>query len=211
RGAVTTYTYGYQDDTSSSEKRGLLTKIAYSVPSGSNILDPADVSLVYDNLGNRTWMTDGMGNTSYAYDPLSRMTSETRQFNDTLNEAPMTNNRFQIGYTYSISGLKSYTDPYGEEIAYTADRVGRLKEVTGTSFAGVTSYASNPEYRAWGALKHLEYGNGFRMDETFDNRLQAASFKIDNPSDSNNPLFDKTYQYYSDGALKLADENDNLF
>src|SRR6185503_18507490 len=140
-----------------------------------------------------------------------RMTSETRQFNDTLNEAPMTNNRFQIGYTYSISGLKSYTDPYGKEIAYTADRVGRLKEVTGTSFAGVTSYASNPEYRAWGALKHLEYGNGFRMDETFDNRLQAASFKIDNPSDSNNPLFDKTYQYYSDGALKLADENDNLF
>jgi hypothetical protein len=108
REAVTTYTYGYQDDTSSTEKRGLLTKIAYSSPDTTNIPDPADVSFVYDSLGNRTSMTDGMGNTVYAYDSLSRMTSETRQFNDTLTEAPMTNNRFQIIYAYSLSGLKSY-------------------------------------------------------------------------------------------------------
>jgi YD repeat-containing protein len=207
RGAVTTYTYGYQDDTSSSEKRGLLTKIAYSSPETTNIPDPADVSFVYDSLGNRTSMADGMGNTAYAYDSLSRMISETRDFNDSLPDGPLVNGNqvFQLSYTYSISGLKSYTDPYGKEIAYARDTVGRISTVTGSPFGGVTTYANNPAYRVWGAVKHLEYGSGYKMDKSFNNRLQPLHFTVDNPSDSLAPLFDVDYEYYNDGRTKLVD------
>jgi YD repeat-containing protein len=203
RGAVTAYTY---------DVRGLTTNLAWTVPNSSGIFDPADVTFAYDNVGNRTAMTDGAGNTAYVYDSLSQLTSETRQFSDTLVDAPLSSSRFQLSYTYAISGnLKSYTDPYGKEISYGLDRVGRTTSVTGTSFAGVTSYASNPSFRAWGGVKHFEFGNGFNLDQTYDNRLKSATFTVDNPSDSENAVFDKTYQYYADGRLKKVDENDNLF
>lgn len=92
-----------------------------------------------------------------------------------------------------------------KEIAYTNDKVGRLTKVGGTSFGNVTEYAKNPQYRAWGALKHLDYGNGFDIDVTYNNRLQAATFNLDNTGDSNPATFDKTYEYYNDGMLKLVD------
>src|SRR5258708_1365782 len=157
-------------------------------------------------------MSDGMGSTEYAYDELSELTSETRRFNDPLADAPMvgSSHGFQLTYTYGLSGqLKSYTDPYGKQISYTQDKIGRLNQITGTSFGDVTTYVSNPGFRDWGAMKHLDYGNGYQMDATYDNRLQAATFKIDNPSDSQVATFDKSYEYYADGKLKLADESAN--
>jgi YD repeat-containing protein len=195
RGAVTSYTYN---------SRGLLTGKGWTVPGGSGISDPADVSFGYDDAGNRTSMTDGLGSVAYAYDPLSRLISETRTFSDTLAEKPAGN--FNISYQYTVGSiLKSYTDPYGEEIESSHDKVGRLGSVTGSSFGGVTNYAHSPVYRGWGALKHLEYGSGFAADIGYNNRLQPVSYLLDNTGDSLPATFDRTYEYYSDGRLKLLD------
>ncbi|MGQ0541957.1 MAG: RHS repeat domain-containing protein, partial [Blastocatellia bacterium] len=201
RGAVTSYTY---ENNSGTPLRPLVTGIAWTVPGGSGIEDPADVSFTFDNLGNRTQMTDGLGTINYSYSPLSQLTSETRIFTETLPNKPTGN--FNISYEYTIGGaLKSYSDPYGEEIEYAFDKRGRLDEVTGTSFGGVTSYANNPGYRAWGALKHLEYSNGYEMDIEFDNRLRASEFLVQNATPTK--IFDRSYEYYADGRLKLADES----
>ncbi|HMS43785.1 MAG TPA: hypothetical protein PKE69_26380, partial [Pyrinomonadaceae bacterium] len=108
RGAITNYDYN---------GRGLLEEISYEVPANSNIPVPSDVNFSYDAVGNRTQMTDGLGNVVYEYNQLSQMTAETRQFNDTLADAPLSNNKFKIQYTYHLGGsLKSVTDPYNVTI-----------------------------------------------------------------------------------------------
>jgi uncharacterized protein RhaS with RHS repeats len=83
------------------------------------------LSYGYDAAGNRTSMTDSLGCTSYTYDRLSRMTSETRTFTG-LGTYP-------INYQYNLAGeMTSITDPFGAQMSYnrdasyTRDAAGRL-------------------------------------------------------------------------------------
>ncbi|MCO6511726.1 MAG: DUF4157 domain-containing protein [Aridibacter famidurans] len=200
RGATTTYTY---------EERGLVSDIDYSVPQGSSIQVPPSVEFEYDAAGNRTEMTDGMGTVTYAVSELSQLVSETRAFNETLADAPLSNNSYKLEYTYTLGGqLKSLKDPFGQRFDYAHDETGRLVSVTGaTAFGGVTDYADNPGYRAWGALKHLEFGNGTEADITFDNRLRPASYSLTDGGSTDH--IDKTYSYYTDGNLKYIQDGIN--
>ncbi len=198
RGATINYSY---------DNRGLTTQVSTTSPNPSVIPVTPTVTMSYDNLGNRIQMTDELGTQSYEYNQLSQLTAETRSFTDSLPNAPLANNSFKIQYSYTLGGqLKSLTDPYNQQINYSHDKIGRLNSVTGSSFAGVTNYAANPQYRAWGGLKHFEYSNGINLDATFNNRLQVDSFKILHPTDTTKKVFDKQYQYYSDGNLKFIGE-----
>jgi YD repeat-containing protein len=210
RGVVTSYTYGHADDGSSSEYRKFLTKIAYTVPSdGSGIADPADVAYSYDTAGNRTSMTDGHGSMAYSYNSLSQMTDETRTFNDYLNYAPISDHGFEIQYTYTLTGaLKSLTDPFGKEIDYTHDKAGRLSTVAGTtSVDGITTFANNPSYRAWGGLSHFEYGNGDYMNQSFNSKLAPTHFEL-RYSDTTTAM-DKDLSYYNDGSPSYSQDHKN--
>ncbi len=98
-------------------------------------------------------MSDGSGSVSYEFNQLSRMNSETRQFAGLAGS-------YKLTYEYQPAGsLKSITDPTNAKINYEIDKRGRTTAITGTSFAGVTQYASNIQYRAWNALKGMSYGN----------------------------------------------------
>ncbi len=200
RGASVNYTYN---------SRGLVGQISSTVPTGSTIPVAPTVAFAYDNIGNRTSMTDGLGSVAYEYNQLSQMTSETRQFSDTLANAPLANNSFRLEYDYTFSGqLKSLKDPYGQQFNYAYDKVGRLNSVAGaTAFAGITNYASNPGYNARGTLTALHYGNGVEMAITgFNNKLQATDFEIKKGATS---IIKKQYQFYNDGSLKFSkDLND---
>jgi len=213
RGVVTTYTYGYTDDSSSSEKNGHLTKIAYTVPSGSGILDPSDITYSFDALGNRTQMNDDAGSVDFAYDSLSRLTSETRHFSDSLSNAPIVDSvqAFRLSYTYTLTGqIKTYTDPYGQQITRAFDRRGRMTDISGSSFGGVTSYAATAKYRSWGGLKETNYGSGIHLGLTYNNRLLAEGYNLQDASDAE--IINKTYSYYTDGKLKyLHDLIDQRF
>ncbi|MFN0140530.1 MAG: hypothetical protein ACKVQW_10665 [Pyrinomonadaceae bacterium] len=151
-------------------------------------------------------MTDGLGTQTYGYNELSQMTAETRQFSDSLPNAPMTNNSFRLEYTYTLaSQLKSLKDPYNQQINYDFDKAGRLSSVTGAAYGGVSTYANNAGYRAWGGLKHLEYGNGTQIETAYNNRLQADHFEYTKVGVTT-PLLSKNYQYYADGKLKFVDD-----
>ena len=199
RGATTNYAY--------TDARGLLTGISYQKPTGSTTVpDTPSVSFEYDNTGNRKKMTDGLGTIDYAYTEFSQLKTETRIFNQT--HAPSgTNaiNNFPLTYEYTLSGqLKFIKDPYNDQIDYAHDRAGRLTAVTGSAFGGRTSYAHTPQYRAWGGLESLTYGNGTKMTLTFNNRLQADTFKL---TDTNlQTVMDKSYEYYADGKLRKLDD-----
>lgn len=187
RGASATFSYN---------ARHLVTGISYSAPSG--ITGTSAVSYGYDAAGNRTGMTDGSGNTTYQYNTISQLETETRSFNGLSGS-------FALSYTYNLAGqLQSVTDPFSSTINYGYDQVGRLNNITGTSFGGVTQYASNMKYRAWGALKHLNYGSTGSRDITYNNRLLPASYTVSG-------VMQKSYQYNNDGSLRYSQDISNGF
>ncbi|MGB7208366.1 MAG: VCBS repeat-containing protein [Pyrinomonadaceae bacterium] len=196
RGAATNYVYG--------DPRGLPTQINYTSPNPTQIPVTPTVNFTYDNLGNRTQMTDGMGSVAYAYDQLSHMTAETRQFSDSLTDPTVPVGGFKMEYFYGLGGqLKSYKDPYNRQFDFGFDKTGRSTSVGGTAYAGVTSYASNNQYRAFGAVKQLTYGNQTTATMTYNNRLQPMSYRL---NDATQTLFGKDY-FYTTGS---NNDNDGL-
>lgn len=134
------------------------------------------------------------------------MTSETRDFSDTGTGIP--DDTAALEYTYTLGGqLASYKLPFfsNRQVSYTFDKLGRLSSAAGTSSVGNVTYASNAEYRAWGVLKALDYGNGTEMNiGGFNNKLQATEFEVKKDSTQ---IIDKTYQFNSDGSVKFEDDN----
>jgi YD repeat-containing protein len=200
RGATTNYVYN--------DSRGLLTNINYGVPANSNIPVTPGVSFTYDNIGNRTSMTDGVGNMSYEYNQLSQMTAETRQFSDYLTDPTVPANGFRLEYNYTLGGqLKSYKDPYNRQFDFSFDKSGRNTSVNGTVYSGVTNYSSNLQYRAFGTVKQINYGNQTTATMTYNNRLQPNSYRL---MDGTQTLFGKDYSYTTgtnndnDGLLKKS-------
>jgi YD repeat-containing protein len=189
RDAVSTYSY---------DKRHLLTGINYSAPTG--ITPASNVVFAYDAARNRTSMTDGLGNTSYHYDQLSRLLSETRVFTNV--------GTFTLTYDYNLVGLlKKITDASNTTINYGYDHGGRLTAVTGSDIlvGGVSTYASSFQYRAWGALKQVAIGT-HTSSFTYNSVLRPTNFNI------SGGVVNQNYEYYGDGHLSFVhNTTDNNF
>jgi YD repeat-containing protein len=196
RGAVSHYDYN---------GRGLLEEVSWTVPTSSPIPVPDDVEYEYDALGHRTAMSDGSGSTAYVYDSLSRLTSEEKTFTGLSGS-------FTLAYEYTIGGqLKKITDPGGVPIDYAYDKIGRISSVTGsgTTYAGVTDYALNFVYRAWGATKSFDFGNSTSTTLDYNDRLQITSYAVSGLAKQVGTTYTSEaeggeYTYYPDGKLKFA-------
>jgi YD repeat-containing protein len=160
RGAVTTYNYN---------NRHLVTGVTH-VLSGTPMVSS---SYQYDAAGNRTRMDDGHGWQTYSYDVLSRMSSETRYFN-ALGAS------YTLNYpSYTQSGqLKTLTDPFGAQFYYGYDAAGQVISVTGSAYAGITSYATGVQYRAWGEVKAATFGDGMSQTTAYDGRMRPAQYRL---------------------------------
>ena len=198
RGAITTYVYNY---------RHLVKETHHTAPSGiTPAINPtATVTFAYDGAGNRKSMTDGLGSMSYSYNQLSRLTSETRTISDPANP-PVNGATRTISYDYNLVGeLTRITDPTNASIYYSYDSVGHLADstrglaVTGSAFGGVTTYASNIQYRAFNHVKSLTYGNSKVLTAAYDNRMSVSSFEVAG-------LLKKSYQRYADGAASFIQD-----
>lgn len=192
RGATATYTYN---------DRHLVATIAYDPPAG--VPDTPSVAFDYDAAGNRISMTDGLGSVGYTYDTLSQMTSETRIIDGV--------GTFPIVYEYHPTGqLKKITDPMNVSINYTYDSSGRTSTVTGsgTLYGGVSSYATNYKYRAWGALKQYSYGNSSQhlVSVAYTGRGQVSRYQATFNSPFATQSVTGQYQYGADGRLRSSTE-----
>lgn len=160
RGATTTFAYN---------NRRLVTSITYGVPAG--VAATPNVTLGYDAAGNRTSMTDGLGSVSYVYNTISQLTSETRTFTGVAGTYALT-------YGYNLGGeLNSVTNQWGAQVGYTYDKTGRPSSVTGSGYAGVSSYVSSFAYRAFG-VKQMSYSNGRTLSVQYDNRMRPTQWNI---------------------------------
>jgi YD repeat-containing protein len=194
--------YGYNG-------RNLVTSITYAVPAGSSIPVTANVSFGYDAAGNRTSMSDGSGSCSYSYDQLSRMVSETHHFNDLAGAS--TGGNYTIGYQYNLVGqVTSVSDPNdrSRDASYVYDSAARVTNINGAGYGGISAFANGIQYRAWGATKHVGYGNGLSADLQYNNRLQATQYLL---TKSGATVIGVQYQYTTsttsadnDGRLKFS-------
>jgi hypothetical protein len=191
-GAILTFTYNARHLV----KTIVNTKPVTSAPEGPNSISAVhfgtNTTFSYDAAGNRLSMSESIGgtfsgSTTYVYNKISRMTSETR----TMPE--VSGSPFLLSYSYNLAGqLKTLGDPFTGVVTYAYNKVGELTGVTGTGFHATPSQlASNMQYRAWGALKHAEYGDGATLNLEYNSRLLMTSY--------NNF---ETYEYFDDGKIK---------
>jgi YD repeat-containing protein len=219
RGVSTNYAY---------DQRHLLTGVTYTAPPGSQIPVPGAITYAYDAAGNRTFMSDGAGATSYYYDSLSRLSSESRTFTGFSGT-------YALSYSYNLANaLTVLSIPFrSQQIGYNYDAAGRLSGVTGSGFTAtqvvwpntytqnVTSFASNITYRAWGGRKSMTYGNTTSEQIAYNSRLQPTTYTLNNMNYQNTnvccsyPTYSTmtwTFDYYNDGRVKTAwDSTDDWF
>lgn len=207
RGAITNYTYN---------SRHLLTEITYDV---SNIPAPfnyvtttAPQSFAYDSAGNRTSMTDGTGTTSFQYNSLSQLSSETRYFAGPFAATP-----YMLSYNYNLAGeMTSLVLPsqFGTNLTYEYDAVGRLSSLTGSGYSytnnshtqvPVTSFLSNAVYRAWNDLKQMNTGSSSQTSFTYNPNLRPTSYNLTAGASS----YTWNYQYYADGSTRMVSDAAN--
>jgi hypothetical protein len=181
RGAVTTLAY-------TGTSRHLVKQVTHTLTGKPTI----STSFTYDAAGNRLSMIDGASSVYYSYNLLSQLTSETRNLTGAGS--------FTLNYAYNLGGqLSSITDPFWDQVSYSHDKVGRLSSITGSNFASISSYASGFQYRAWGGLRSLTYGNTKTLAMGYDVNLNVSSFEILG-------VIKKNYQYYDDGRLKFIQD-----
>jgi len=148
--------------------------------------DPdADVRFVYDALGDRTRMDDGLGATVWQYDALQRTTAVTDPFGGTVDYGyDAVGNRTQltypdgkaVGYAYDAADrMTRVTDWESQVTAYTYDPAGRLIE-TVLPDGVVSSY----DYDAAGRLLEIQHQTATDLLSSFrytydrvGNRVQA--------------------------------------
>jgi len=138
-------------------------------------------------------MTDGFGSKSYDYNQLSQLMSETRTFNGL--------GAFTLSYDYNLAGeLKKITDATNMTINYGYDNTGRVSGITGSDslYAGVSNYALNFQYRAWGGMKAMTDGKGYISSFLYNSKLQPSHFEI-----SGNAV-NQNYDYYYDGRINVV-------
>jgi len=180
--------------------RNLVTKVQYGSPTGSNIPVPEDINYTYDSVGNRMTMTygpNGADGVTYSYNQLSRLTKEVR----TMSELGQS---YTLDYDYNLAGqLTSISDPNDttRKVTYSYNRTGSLSSVGAHGYAGFSGsyYASDMQYRAWGALKHMSYGSGKAADYQYNARLQPSRYEVSGVMGAN-------FQYFNDGRPKFVDD-----
>jgi YD repeat-containing protein len=211
--AATSYEYNSDDTvrkvtdprgveaTNTYNSRHLLKRVDYD-PRDSGVSALALVLFEYDAAGNRTLTTDGTGNTSYVYDQLSRMTSESHYIADL-------GAYYGMSYGYNLAGeLTSITDPAGAQVSYNYDSTGRLTGMPASGYTGVTNFLSNAQYRAFGAMKHATYGNNVQLNLTYNLRMQIGQYQLG----TSYFTAGATMSYYDDGRTNTAfDLSDSRF
>ncbi len=191
RGITATYSYN---------NRKLVTGIDYTEITG---LPTSDVTFDYDESGNLTEMNDGPGQVDFTYDSLSRLGTETRKFDD------FSSTTYKMIYGYNLAGQLNTLSFKKNEVTdttvnYNFDKTGRLLDVGGSGFGGITQFISPSlpvKYRAWGAIKQIKYSNGLQTDYEYNLRMQTSRYTLTTVSSG---AYGNDYVYYPEGRIKTS-------
>jgi hypothetical protein len=87
------------------------------------------------------------------------------------------------------------------------DSAGRLGAIN-TSGMGNTTVASNFQYRAWDALKHMDFGNNTAISLGYNSRMLPAQYALSGVKElsGQSRAEGSDFQYYEDGKVKFASD-----
>jgi RHS repeat-associated protein len=139
------------------------TTYAYDSTSGGN-----------KGVGKLTSVSDQSGSTSFVYNSLGQLSSDTRI---------IAGNSYATTYTYDPAGnILTETYPSGRIVIYARDALGRISGITTKQNSGssVVTVASSPSYKPFGPLSGLTFGNGVVLNQTFDQDYQLTDIAAAN-------------------------------
>jgi YD repeat-containing protein len=85
---------------------------------------------------------------------------------------------FSLSYAYNLGGeLTSITNQSGALVGYSYDKLGRPTSVSGSGYAGVSSYINSISYRAFGT-KSVSYNNGKTLSLAYDSRMRLKQWQV---------------------------------
>lgn len=170
RSAKATYSY---------DALNRLTQIAYP---------DENVSYTYDQgssgIGRLSSISDGTGQTAFAYDALGRVTQKTESVSGTS---------LSVAYSYQNGDLSSLTTPSGQALVYGYNADGQISSIT----LNGSILLSSIQYSPFGAVSGWTWSNGTQTVRDYD--LDGYLTEIDSAGTS-------TYTYNDDGSISTRSD-----
>ena len=180
--------------------RGQVTEARYNDSDAT-----PDVYYSYGEYGERTWMYEKndagtvLASTQYAYDSFKRLQSETRIFQGLTGT-------FRVSYAYNYADLPTQltykVDAWEKSVNYDYSYGGALMRVGTNLIAGdaTNNVANTFNYRAFGALKNVTYGNNRKLSLSYNQkRSQLGNLQV-RRTDGTDPIMNVSYDYYTGGG-----------
>ena len=134
-----------------------------------------DVTYTYDStsggnlgIGHLTSVADQSGSTSFVYDALGHVITDTRVIGS---------NSYATAYTYDPAGnILTETYPSGRIVTYTRDALGRILRIATQPNSGAypVAVAYQASYEPFGPLAGLTFGNRLAATYTYDQDYQPT-------------------------------------
>ena len=182
---TTTYQYDPAGNMiSKTDAKGVTISYVYDALNRLTKIDfptDTDIVYVYDNCvngkGQLCSMTDASGTTVYEYTAKRQIKKETKTI-DSI--------QYVTQYTYDQNGnMKTMTYPSGRVITYnmTNDRAVSVLN-------NATNLATNIQYKPFGGVSSLTYGNGLTGSIRYDNQYRVTSITAGAVMNLNYPTYD---------------------
>jgi YD repeat-containing protein len=163
RGVVTEYAYDALDR--------VTAKTFPASPTDNVLYEYDDAAPGNRGIGRLRRITDKSGSTEFTYDVRGNVVSATRTIGGRI---------YVTRYAYDLADrLASVTYPSGRIIDYQRDQLGRVSSLylrNGTSAAPI-ALASSLNYRPFGPLESLIYGNGVTLTLSYDQDYRLTAIE----------------------------------
>jgi RHS repeat-associated protein len=149
----------------------------------TNINFPSDTGIiyVYDNCVNGKdrlcSMTDASGTTTYAFTPKGQVAKETKTI-DSI--------QYVTQYAYDQNdNVKTMTYPSGRVITYNYSNNAVISVLNNAA-----NLATNIQYKPFGGISSLTYGNGLAGSISYDNQYRVTGITAGSVMNLNYPTYD---------------------
>jgi RHS repeat-associated protein len=172
---TTTYAYDPAGNLiAKTDAKGVTTSYVYDALNRLTKIDfPTDTDTIYaydtcvNGKGRLCSMTDASGTTTYKYKPKGQVKSETKVIDGFT---------YVTLYSYDMNGnLKTMTYPSGRVITYN---ISNDKVISVLNNAA--NLATNINYKPFGGMLSITYGNGLNGTIGYDNQYRISSIQVGN-------------------------------
>ena len=208
----TSYTYTYDSAGRLQTRRdalGRTTTYAYNAyGSPTSITYPTDpaIAFTYDQQGRPLTMTDGSGTTTWTYDSLGRLASETQSRSHRTLTYSYDSYSQRVGL--NVSSTDASESPWQTNYGY--DNAGRLQSILDNRLPAaqpfIYAYAANSDL-----VSQITTPTGLKTTKAYDNLGRLVSISAQNAQQSTINSFSYTYDAASQRSTETTSDYQQAF